>query len=180
MKEICLKEKHGQEWACTCKKCTVNNNISFTIPGNAVAQGRPRFARRGRFVHTYDPPKSKAWKEYVRLCAIAAKCKPLDGPLSMQIVFFLRPPKNLDKKLARGEGIAHISKPDCSNLVKALEDALTGICYHDDSQIVDLSATKCYSAQPQVFVSITTIEPERAGRGERTKKVDSDTHDMIQ
>jgi Holliday junction resolvase RusA-like endonuclease len=33
-------------------------------------------------------------------------------------------------------------KPDTSNLVKAIEDALNGIAYYDDSQIVKLFAAK--------------------------------------
>ena len=32
--------------------------IEFTIAGDPQGQGRPRFARQGKFVHTYDPPKS--------------------------------------------------------------------------------------------------------------------------
>lgn len=131
--------------------------MTFTIPGAAVPQGRPRFFRRGSFTGAYDPAKSKAWKEYVRLTAIAAGCKPLQGALSMEVVFFLPCPKNLAKRLERGENIAHIKKPDCSNLVKAVEDALNGICYDDDSQITDSRVVKQYATVPSVFVRIRKI-----------------------
>ena len=36
-----------------------------------VPQGRPRFARRGKFTQTYDPPKSKKFK--IELAEIARK-----------------------------------------------------------------------------------------------------------
>lgn len=128
--------------------------MTFTIPGIAVPQGRPRFFRRGSFTGAYDPAKSRAWKEFVRLTAIAAGCKPLSGPLSMEVVFFLPAPKDLAKKLEKGENIAHIKKPDLSNLIKGLEDALNGICYTDDSQITESRVVKQYATEPSVFVKI--------------------------
>ena len=130
----------------------------FTIPGNAVPQGRPRFYRRGAGVGTYDPAKSRVWKEFVRLTAIAAGCRPLSGPLRMEVVFFLKAPKDLAKRLERGENIVHIKKPDVSNLVKGLEDALIGICYADDSQIVDSRQLKHYAIEPSVYVSIQQVK----------------------
>jgi len=47
--------------------------IDFFVYGNPVAQGRPRFARRGNFVATYDPKESKSWKETVKWQAIENK-----------------------------------------------------------------------------------------------------------
>lgn len=46
------------------------NYLSFFVTGSSVAQGRPRFRRTGNHVHTYDPAKSKSWKESVRWQAI--------------------------------------------------------------------------------------------------------------
>ena len=54
----------------------------MVIPGEAVPQGRPRFGR-GR---TYDPPKSREYKEYVR--RLARKNMPSDalrGPLTCPV-----------------------------------------------------------------------------------------------
>lgn len=39
----------------------------FEVPGEPVAQGRPRFSRRGGFITAYDPVKSRNYKEAVRL-----------------------------------------------------------------------------------------------------------------
>lgn len=39
----------------------------FEVPGEPVAQGRPRFSRRGGFITAYDPAKSRNYKSAVRL-----------------------------------------------------------------------------------------------------------------
>ena len=44
--------------------------MKLVIYGEPVAQGRPRFSRRGNFVTTYDPPKSKAYKALVKRQAL--------------------------------------------------------------------------------------------------------------
>ena len=36
--------------------------IKFTLPGKPVAQGRPRFYRKGKFVVATDPKPSKVYK----------------------------------------------------------------------------------------------------------------------
>ncbi len=119
-----------------------NPAISFFIVGAPVAQGRPRFARRGNFTKVYDPPKSREWKEYVLAVAKQkiGKAPLLEGPLKMTLVFYMPRPKSLPKKV-----IHHIKKPDVDNLVKGVKDALSGFCYEDDKQVVDLRAIKKYA-----------------------------------
>ena len=41
------------------------NEIKVVIYGEPVAQGSPRFARVGKYVHAYDPEKSKNYKQLV-------------------------------------------------------------------------------------------------------------------
>lgn len=40
--------------------------VRIRVDGEPVAQGRPRFARRGGFVQAYDPKKSKDYKQRIR------------------------------------------------------------------------------------------------------------------
>ena len=58
----------------------------------------------------------------------------------MKLTFLLPRPKSLPKKV-----VHHIKKPDCDNLIKAAKDALKGICYKDDSQIIEIYAIKKYA-----------------------------------
>lgn len=47
--------------------------IMFTIYGEPVAKGRPRFAKRGNYVQAYTPVKTKTYEDEVRLLATKAK-----------------------------------------------------------------------------------------------------------
>ena len=46
------------------------------------------------------------------------------------------------------------TKPDVSNIVKGIEDALNGIWYKDDSQIVHEYSMKQYAREPGVIVKM--------------------------
>lgn len=129
--------------------------IKFFIEGDSVAQGRPKFARRGSFVTVYDPKKSKDWKETVAWEAKRRHYKPLEGALRMVLTFRLRKPKSVPKSR-----IWPTVRPDLDNYVKACKDGLNGICYKDDSQVVILEAKKEYAKDgfvPGVVVSIEEI-----------------------
>lgn len=133
------------------------SKISFKIIGIPVPKGRPRFFRRGRFVGTYTPPKTKNWETIVRGQAVASRPPMLwEGPLRMKLIFMMPRPKSLPKKV-----IHHIKKPDVDNLAKAIKDALQGIIYKTDSQVVMLTAMKIYAtAEPRVEVDIEEVDHE--------------------
>lgn len=44
--------------------------------------------------------------------------------------------------------------PDVDNYVKAIKDALNGVCYKDDSQVVVLFIAKHYSREPRVEIKL--------------------------
>jgi Holliday junction resolvase RusA-like endonuclease len=48
----------------------------------------------------------------------------------------------------------HTIRPDASNVLKAVEDALQGVVYRDDSQIVSVVVQKAYSIDPKVVVFV--------------------------
>ena len=50
-------------------------------------------------------------------------------------------------------------KPDIDNVIKIITDALNGIAYDDDAQIVSLSATKFYDENPHVDVRLDDVRP---------------------
>jgi Holliday junction resolvase RusA-like endonuclease len=128
----------------------------FEVQGKQVAQQRPRFARVGQGVRTYDPQKSKDWKAYVRLF-IAEEMKAMgwervEGGLVVKIDFALQRPKSLPKKVTY-----HTKRPDLDNLAKAIKDAMTGIVYRDDSQIVSMTVSKHYG-KPKTSIVIVPLD----------------------
>ena len=48
-------------------------------------------------------------------------------------------------------------KPDCDNCIKSITDALNGIAYIDDSQIVSIECEKWYSDRPRAEVMIDYV-----------------------
>lgn len=135
--------------------------IEFTVPGEPVAQGRPRFSTRGSFVKAYDPEKSKSYKAYVKLVAMAAmnerSLKAFDGAIAVSIRAYVSVPKSKSKKFRENalKGLEHpTKKPDCDNIAKILLDAMTGIVYEDDKQIIRLVVEKFYDEVPRVEVTV--------------------------
>ena len=131
------------------------------IYGYPTPWARPRFQRRGAFVQVFEKKEVTDWKRTIQAQAIAVKPEiPLSGPLQMSLVFYLPRPASLPKRV-----LHHVKRPDIDNLFKALADALNGIAYVDDSQIVRLCAAKVYSEQPGVSILIDEIEvPSQAAR----------------
>lgn len=48
--------------------------------------------------------------------------------------------------------------PDCDKLARSVLDAMTGILYNDDAQVVELHAFKVYSETPGAFIIVTPLE----------------------
>ena len=132
----------------------MNNDIILDVQvyGIPQAQGRPRARRlKGGRIGMYDPATSKAWKEAIKQqVLLMARPKELyDGPVYMDCTFIRLKPKSLPKRAKHPS-----QKPDLSNYIKGLEDALVGIVLRDDSQIVELFARKMYGDPPGVKVKV--------------------------
>lgn len=85
---------------------------------------------------------------------------PDDAMLSVRIFAYLSIPKSVSKKkrTAMLEGLIRpTKKPDHDNIGKIVCDALNGIAYRDDAQIVDSLVRKFYSDKPCVLVEISDI-----------------------
>ena len=136
--------------------------IKFTIPGKPEPQLRPRATRMGKGIRMYDPPKTKKYKDYVSMIARQnAPKKLLEGELDMTIDIYRQIPKSTSKKMRKlmnDKIVRPIVRPDNTNYAKGIEDALNGIIYKDDSQIVDLHISKYYSDEPRVEVFIKELK----------------------
>lgn len=139
--------------------------LKFEIPGSPIGQGRPKFSTINGHAVAYDPEKSRNYKAYVKLLATQAMKEQgftmIDGPCCLDIMAFFEVPKSKSKKFKERAllGLERpTKKPDLSNIVKGIEDALNGLAYKDDSSIVFLSVAKCYSEVPRVEVVLREIE----------------------
>ncbi len=78
-------------------------------------------------------------------------------PVTLRIVARYLPPKSTSKKRTQDmlEGREFpLKKPDIDNIVKVVADALNGVAYHDDTQIVYVAAKKAYSAVEGLDITV--------------------------
>ena len=142
--------------------------IRFFVPGKPATAGSKRaFINRktGRPIITDACKRSREWKDTVATFAIAAM--QTDGgremfargvPLAVSFYFaFLRPKshfgtgRNANKLKPSAPRLLAI-RPDALKLARAVEDALTGILWHDDAQIVREHLSKDYGSRQGVIV----------------------------
>ena len=126
--------------------------IVITIPGEPIGKGRPRLGKG----HTYTPEKTQRWEQAAAWEARRQYSgEPLEGPLELTVTAVFGIPASWPKwkqEQAMGGWVVHTVKPDASNVLKAVEDALQGIAYLDDSQIASVSISKWYGSEPGLAV----------------------------
>lgn len=153
-----------------------NASIQFRVPGLPIA--KPRQTHKDR----WDPSNAviayRRWADAIRIVArpVFGVTEPWVGPVAMGAVFLMPVPASWPKRRQRaafaGE-LAHTTKPDLDNLLKALKDALQGIAYHNDSQVYCYlePCMKCYAPADQIGVFVRCVFDEAEGE---TKVIDLD------
>jgi len=154
---------------------------SFTVPGNPIPQGSMKgFVVNGRAILTSAAKGLKPWRELIahQAAVYIAECK--DGDPSCLVSFlprgeaveiairftFVRPQSHLKKSggLTKSAPLFKTSHPDIDKLARAVLDALTGVFYEDDSQVVLLVVQKDYAdpgCGPGVEISIDRYDSTR-------------------
>lgn len=137
--------------------------LEFTILGKAVAKQSFRYTRDGR---KYTDKEVKGYANWVRLCFERAYPEHLpsmffEKPLKVHIQAFFEIPKSYSKKkreLAIAGKIRPTVKPDTDNISKNIKDALNGIAYPDDKQVVSETIEKYYNDSAYTIVNIEGIQ----------------------
>jgi Holliday junction resolvase RusA-like endonuclease len=126
------------------------SEVSITIPGPLRGKQRPRATRTGQIYTPRETTNAEAW---VRSCASQqAPGQHFDGPVAVRVWIDVPvapswPRKRREAALA---GALHpTGRPDIDNVTKLLMDALNGILWRDDAQVVDIAVIKRYAATAQ-------------------------------
>ena len=133
----------------------------FTVPGEPVGKGRPRVTRAG---HAYTPEKTATYENLVKV-EFERQCKGQrfgdteQLQLTIHCFFGLAKSDSKRKREAKIRGVIRpTKKPDIiDNIVKIIADALNGVAYGDDTQIVSVWAEKQYAEIPHVDVEIEEV-----------------------
>lgn len=157
----------------------------FTVFTEPRGKDRPRFARRGGHILTYPTKKTVEHERQIKL-AYKRQCSGYyeSGiPLEIEMLFFMKPPKSIPKKrlnkILNGEELP-CKKPDVDNQVKAVLDALNGVAYFDDKQVIKISAIKRYAETERIEITIKEITDYGKYKFVADDKVREDTTDTEQ
>ena len=127
----------------------------FWVPGIPQSKGSTRaFDVKGRAHTTSANDKTKPWQQLVSLFASQfwKGAPPTDSAVQIWLTFHFIRPKSVSAKRRPH----HTVKPDLDKLVRTIYDALTGIVYVDDSQVVFCKESKIYSDRTGVEIIIET------------------------
>jgi len=143
-------------------------SIFLRVEGEVRGKDRPRFDPRTRRPYTTQRTESaetnirSVWREQ------GGKRLP-DGPARIVVTLGVVRPKGHFKRNGElsAEGRRHVmpsrKKPDVDNALKLAMDALNGLAYADDVQIVDARVVRQWSALPVTVIALDTLVQEAAG-----------------
>lgn len=137
--------------------------VAFNIPGQPVAKGRPKFARRGAHVVAYTPAATVSYENLVKMAATLAMhgVEPTAGPVALTVSLNMQIPASWSNKrraLAAAGSIAATKKPDADNVLKGIKDGCNGIIWRDDAQVVRIVLEKRYSETPGAHVEVIAAD----------------------
>ena len=131
--------------------------ITFDVLGRPAPQGSKKSIGNNRFVEAskFLP----AWRKAVRGAAEFAVSvngwARTSGPVELEVMFYLERPSTVTVTKRPHP----IVPPDVDKLIRGVGDALTGVVYDDDSQIIRVLAWKVYAdaREPGCFVRVSEL-----------------------
>ena len=139
-------------------------NVHLTIPGEPRGKERPRYSNKSKTMYT--PTETKNYEKLIAITYKAAygnlrfsKGEPLE--ICIWAYFSIPASDSTSTRLKKlREIIRPTKKPDWDNIGKIVADALNGIAYHDDAQIVDAVTRKFYSETPRLEIVIRAADKD--------------------
>ena len=146
-----------------------NNNESklfmFTVPGKPQGKARARtfYNSKSNKMNSVTPENTVLYENLIKTCfqqKYGQERFSDDEYVSARILAFFEPPKSISKKKRADmleRRIWPAKKPDSDNIAKVVLDALNGIAYHDDTQVISLTVTKAYSEEARLSITLRTL-----------------------
>jgi Holliday junction resolvase RusA-like endonuclease len=123
-----------------------------------------RTSFRGGGAKTFDPQSKKLIElRALTWCQLEEGHEPWskENPVCVTIECHFPIPKSWNvarKKMAAAGYEHHVYVPDVDNMAKLYMDAIKGIVFEDDSQVVGLMVVKSYQEKPAVIITCTLME----------------------
>ncbi len=139
--------------------------IQFVVEGEPKGKERPRFCHNGQI---YTPKQTTTYEQQI-IFDYYKQCGNVKFEENSQLELFVRAYYKIPKSASKKKRIAMLceeirptKKPDGDNILKAVADALNGVCYKDDKSIVKMSIEKFYSDMPRIDVVVQEVKKECA------------------
>lgn len=139
--------------------------ILLDVPGTPGFKARhrsrivfPKDKSKKPFVHEYPDPATAAYEKMLaEYAALVMRTRPpTERPVAVSVEVFKKIPESWSRRQyddALARAILPITKPDWDNHGKIV-DALKGIVWKDDSQVVDGHVYKRYAAKPSLRIEV--------------------------
>lgn len=150
--------------------------VSFTVPGTPSRWMRPGqgvHPKTGRPLRFTDKKAEASKLAIAQLARIAWKGPPVTGPVLLRVIAVFEVPASWPRAIhdaAREARVPHIADPDLDQLVKQVQDALVGIAYVDDNQVVAYpNSAKRYGspARTEITIQVLDQQPDEITPGQR-------------
>lgn len=137
--------------------------VTITLDGPPRGKGRPRSRVSKGFAQIYTDQATVKYEAQLRYAAMQEMCghAPTDLPVCLTMTVRFAVPTTWSRKKTIAALLGHVRptvKPDADNTLK-LTDALNGIVWRDDKQVVDARVRKVYAEIPGVAIEVKTIGP---------------------
>lgn len=137
--------------------------VSIVVAGPPVPKGRPRMSVVAGHARAFTPSRTRRYEDLIRLEAgrVMEGREQLQGPTRVRIRAYMQMPQAIARHKVKGPGaeagvIRPLTKPDADNFAKVI-DALNGIVWRDDAQVVELTVEKFYSSRPRLELEAIEI-----------------------
>jgi Holliday junction resolvase RusA-like endonuclease len=142
--------------------------VAFTVLGEAAPQGSKTKTRFGGIREAN--PRTRPWRQAVAAEALLAMGGrgPRGEPVEMRIRYFFPRPRGhygtgRNAAVRKPSAPEHkLTAPDTSKLNRAAEDAMSGIVYRDDAQIVHTDAWKLYGSPARAEIEVRLLAHDRS------------------
>lgn len=136
---------------------------TFILPIDPIPKGRPRLSTKtGRI---YTPKRTEEFQNEIRkrVCYELGKyfdfpMYPKEVPVCIDIDFVFRRPKPLQTRKYPEGFLWRPKGDDVDNLEKAVYDALNGILWHDDRQIVEGRTRKLWAKRGEDAMIVIVVK----------------------
>lgn len=143
--------------------------VTVSLAGVPQGKGRARAYRKGNHIGHYTPERTRSYEGMVRTAAMVemGSRSPIEGPVEFVLRAVFPVPTSWSGRKRQQALVGDLKpakKPDLDNIAKAVTDALNGVVFADDAQIVRMTLEKRYGQAPAVACTVRPLQlPAKEG-----------------